>query len=138
MTEINFGSYAVIDEVAHPLEKEPSWTWTVKPITTKEELAISRFLQSGPITASSDGLTRTDVRTNIEIAMEEIALTFGGTTIPGPDKKTPVLAADASLDDIRALLKTMPIPLLDEIWAFVGVSNLKWGPAKKKEPDVKN
>jgi len=132
MSAVKFGSYAIIDKVTHKLEKEPSWTWTVKPVTTKEELAIARFLQSGPITASAEGLTRSEVRTNIEIAIEEIALTFAGTTIPD-EKGNPILDATADYDEVRAVIKTMPVALLNEIWDCVGKANLKWGPAKKKE-----
>ncbi len=128
----NFGQYAIIDKVTHTLELEPEWTWTVKPVTTMEELAIARFLQSGPITATADGITRNEIRTNIEIAIEEVSLTFGGTTIPGASGKKPALPEDATLNEVRNYVKTMPTELLNEIWAVVGKSNLKWGPMKKK------
>ena len=44
------------------------------PATAKDEVDIQVFLQSGPVTASAAGVTRTNLKVNSEIAVEELSM----------------------------------------------------------------
>jgi hypothetical protein len=128
----NFGKYAILTPVEHLFREEPDWTWTIKPILSGEELERSKFLmQKRSIT---EGGQRFELPpTWLEVAHREIALTFGGTTIPKEvDSKEPALAKNASVAEIEVFLKTMPQPMVMEIWDAIGVSYPEWGPATPK------
>jgi hypothetical protein len=131
---MNFGKYTIVDNLTHAFKKESEWTWTIKPPTSGDELEMSRFIYQNRVTTDGAGVTRQAPPTSIEIAYREIALTFGGTTIPGSDKQ-PILKPDASVLEVEACLRQMPHDLVMEIWGAVGDATLVWGPAKnKKEP----
>ena len=128
----NFGKYAILTPVEYKFREEPDWTWTIKPILAGEELERSKFLmQKRAIT--QDGQRFELPPTWLEVVLREIALTFGGTTIPKEvDSKEPALAKSVSIAEIEAFLKTMPQPMVMEIWDAIGVSYPEWGPATPK------
>ena len=132
---MNFGKYAVIQPVSFNFEEEPDWSWTFRPPTSKDELELQAFLlHSRSITVG--GRTETHPPTMMEIAFEEIALTFGGTTIPkfrredgewvATDK--PLLSDNASKQEIKKVLGEMPTEMVLEIWNQMGKLVPNWGP----------
>jgi len=124
----NFGQYAILDGVKHEFEKEPSWWWKIKPVTSKMELSMSKYM------ACVDEPGRR-ARAPMEIAFHEIALTFDGTNIPADPEKPvkdggdPIVKPDASAEQVEIVLGLMPADMLMEIWAAVGKSYPYWGPA---------
>ncbi|HMN11157.1 MAG TPA: hypothetical protein PKD55_02385 [Bellilinea sp.] len=121
---MNFGLYAVIDNATHHFEKMPEWTWTFKPTSSADELALEKFI-------------RAQDRAWLEIAWRELALAFGGTTIPTSETDpTPILHPDARMEEVEAKLKLMPLPMVVELWKALGKANPLWGPqlAPEGEP----
>ena len=138
----HFGSYAIISNVKHHFEHEPEWYWEIKPPTVTEDLIMANFMYGGPVTEMRDGLRHDDgVPTALGIAMKEVSLLFAGTSIPADPKKPvkdggePILKADDPPSRIEQVVKTMPTPMLMEIWKKIGESmpTLSWGPAQSKE-----
>jgi hypothetical protein len=127
---MNFGNYAILDTVTHYFEKEPDWFWKIKPVHSGLELERSKFLLHNRVIETADGVRRELPPTWLEIAYREIALTFGGTNIPVSDEDdTPVLAEDASIQEIEKFLAEAPQGLVMEIWKALGAAYPKWGPA---------
>lgn len=135
----SFGNYAICDPIVHPLAKDPSWTWTINPPTSGDELSMQRFLLQGRIEVS-DGVRRDFPPTNTEICHRELALTFGGTTIPADidkplaDGGKPVIAEGAKIETIEAVLRSMPHALVLELWDALADAVVGWGPARPKAP----
>lgn len=125
---MNFGNYAVLSEVAHEFEKEPTWSWTIKPIDMGAELAMSQFVSRDRYVIFPDGARAVRQITTEEIALREIALTFQSTTIPSDDG-APILPEGASVSEIEAVLATMPPSMVRELWNAVGQACPPWGPA---------
>ena len=133
---LNFGNYAILDPVVHHFEQEPDWWWKIKPADSGAELEMSKFLMHNRVFIRPDG-TRVDlVPTNLEIAIQEIALTFGGTNIPKDPKAKvedggdPIIPVGTTTEQIKAILVRMPHAMLMEIWDAVGEANPEWGPDK--------
>ena len=124
-----FEEYAILDPIEHEFEKEPGKTWTIKPPTSKEEITLSRFYAEGRITFI-DGQRFTYPWSNIEIAIRQLAMLFGGTNIPISEKnKNPVLKQDADIAEVEAYLGTLSTPVIKELWAALGKAVPGWGPA---------
>jgi hypothetical protein len=134
-----FGNYAMLEPIEYQLQKNPEWSWFIKPPTSGDELALARFINQGRVTISPEGTTRDAPPSWLEIAYREIAMTFGGTTIPKSlEDETPVLAEDAKLTTVEAVLKAMPHPLVMELWEAVRTHVPGWGPrAVEEEEDPK-
>jgi hypothetical protein len=144
---MSFGKYAVLQEVVHTFEKEPDWTWTIRPVTMNEELAMAKFTSRDLFVVMPDGARVARPITTQEIALREIALTFGGSTIPAVqeavdaevDKQTvhtsgvPLLPENAAVDAVEAALRTMPADMVLEIWKAVGEACPPWGPKPKED-----
>lgn len=127
----NFGQYAILTEVKHVFEKEPEWYWLIKPPTTKAELAVSQVLATDRTRMELDGMRVSLLPTTLEVAIREIAVTFGGTNIPTSEKDPePILKKDASWIDVEEILKEMPRAMIFELWNAVGEAVPGWGPAK--------
>lgn len=122
---MGFGKYAVIDNVRYSLKKEPDLWWEFKPPTAKEEVAINRFTQGDYIRTSINGIER-KVRSNAEIALEELALTFGDTNIMDDDKR-PILLPSDKMDKRREVIGTFPKELFYELWSALGEACPGWG-----------
>lgn len=123
---MNFGNYAVVDNVRYELEKEPNWWWEIKSPTVSDEIALARFVRSG----DEEGIGLL----NIQIAAREIALTFAATNIPqDPEKPVEdggksILKQGATPDEVEKVLEQMPPELLYELWGVVGRAVPMWGP----------
>ena len=140
MSDFSFGSYAIVDAVEHHFEKEPDWVWKIKPPTSGDELAMSKFLVQNRVEIGVDGTRREFPPTYTEIAYREIALTFGGTTIPKggkggksvEDGGDPILKDDARVEVVEAVLRKMPHPMVMEIWGSIADAIPGWGPQRPK------
>jgi hypothetical protein len=136
---MNFGNYSIVDKVSHTLEKQPEWEWVFKPVTSGIELQRSKFMLHNRVVAGPDGVRREFPPTWLEIAHRELALTFGGTTIPENIEKpvadggTPILSDEASIGQIEAVLQNMPQPMVMELWTALGESYPDWGPVDPNE-----
>ncbi len=140
MTDFNFGNYAIIDNVEHHFEKEPEWVWKIKPPTSGDELAMSKFLVQNRVEIDPSGVRREFPPTYTEIAYREIALCFGGTTIPKGGKGgkpvseggDPILSDSARIEQIEATLRRMPHEMVMEIWGAIADAVPGWGPQRPK------
>lgn len=140
MAEFDFGKYAIMDLVEHPFEKEPEWVWKIKPPTSGDELAMSKFLVQNRVEVDASGTRREFPPTYTEIAYREIALCFGGTTIPKGGKSgksiedggEPVLNENARVELIEATLRKMPHAMVMEIWGAIADAVPGWGPQRPK------
>ncbi len=128
-----YGSYAFISPVVYHFEREPEFTWTIKPITSGDELALSQFLSGDRIVLLPGGARVSHPAVNLEVAHREIALSFAGTNILGDDDK-PILVAGATPEEIEAVLKKMPHEMVLELWVAVGDAVPSWGPVKQVDP----
>src|SRR5512133_3261664 len=131
MADFDFGSYAIIDVVEHHFEKEPDWVWKIKPPTSGDELAMSKFLVQNRVEVDSSGTRREFPPTYTEIAYREISLCFGGTTIPKSNGE-PILKPDARVEQIEAVLRKMPHAMVMEIWGAIADHVPGWGPQRPK------
>ncbi len=136
----DFGSYAIIDVVEHHFEKEPDWVWKIKPPTSGDELAMSKFLVQNRVEIDPSGTRREYPPTYTEIAYREVALLFGGTNIPKGGKKgksveeggDPVLSSGAKVEQIEGVLRRMPHAMVMEIWGAIADAVPGWGPQRPK------
>lgn len=136
-----FGSYAVIDEVTHHFEKEQNWWWKIKPPTSGDELSIAKFLVQGRSEMGLDGVRRDYPPTNAEVMHREIAHLFAGTNIPASetaveDGGEPIIKKDASVEQIEAVLRQMPHPMVTELWDAVAEAVPGWGPLRQKKVNL--
>ena len=123
-----FEEYAILDPVSHDFEKKPEWNWKIKPVTTQDEIALSRYLMGGTFVVV-DGQKIPVPHTSIEIAVFEISTLFGGSNIPkGKKDPTPVLADDASREEVAAFVGAWPPTVTQEVWAALGKAVPGWGP----------
>lgn len=135
MTNINWGDYAILDKSKFFFKKMPGWYWIVKPVTGLLEIEYIKFLPS-----------RDDAQKPwVEIAIRQIALTFGGTNIPAgtdsvEDGGTPVIDTSMTVENIEAIINAMPIDMILEIWRMVGRANpgTMWGPARVEDEEAPN
>jgi hypothetical protein len=86
-------------------------------------------------------LSSEEYRTTPEICMEELSLTFGGTNFPAADSPTfdpadaafkPALAPDASAEQIKAFIDTLPPQIVIDIWEKLKEVAPNWGPRFKR------
>jgi hypothetical protein len=130
-----FGKYAVIENVRFYFANEPDLWWEIKPPTTGDELALTRFLTTGRATYTADGGVETEGGPSwLDILIFEIALLFGGTNIPDdPDKPLqdggkPFIKTDHTVDVIQAKLSFMPLEMITEIADKIAEHVPGWGP----------
>jgi hypothetical protein len=140
---MNFGKYAVLNTSRHHFELEPDWWWDIKPISSEEELDMTKFMSTNRYYTTRDGVRHEHPATWVEIAYREIALAFGGTNIPKDpkDPDVPVLAENAKVSDVENVLRKMPQEMVNEIWRAVGEANPTWGPGliiKQKDSESKS
>ena len=135
---MQFGKYAIADDVTHHFEKEPDWYWKVHAVTSGMELAMSKFLNHRRLISTPEGRAELPP-TSMEIAFREVALTFGGTNIPQDMNKSvedggaPLVPDNASVEQVETKLATIPRDMFYEIWSAVGEAYPYWGPA---DPNV--
>lgn len=132
---VQFGQYAILDNVRYHLEKEPEMWWEFKPPTAREEVAINRFTQGGSVKTSMAGIERKIV-TDAEIALEELSLTFADSNFEDENGKA-LFQPDMKIDALKALIATFPRELFFELWRALGDAAPGWGslPVKNKEDE---
>jgi hypothetical protein len=137
-----FSEYAIIDEITHHFEKRSQWWWKIKPPTSGDEIALSKFLNTP--TFKWDGTQRVEVPlSTIEVAHREIALTYAGTNIPQDNAipveegGEPLLKPFETVEMIEVALKEMPNTMIFELWKAVKQAAPTWGPADPKKPGEK-
>jgi hypothetical protein len=83
----------------------------------------------------ADGTRENLLPMTLEVAMREVAVTFGGTNIPTSETDpTPILQESATWEQVEDVLKDMPREMLSELWVAVGEAVPGWGPTKKNPP----
>mgnify|MGYP001056892004 CR=1 FL=1 len=135
---MKFGKYAVVQPVTYTFKEEPDWTWTFKPPTAKDELELQAFVTQGR-TITENGRTETRPVTPMEMTFEELALTFGSTTIPEYKQENgewvatdkPILKDNASPAAVKKVLSEMPTEMVLELWQALGEHVPNWGPITK-------
>jgi hypothetical protein len=128
---MNFGNYAILDDVKHVFEKEPGWWWMIRPPSTRDELQVTRLLATDQTRREADGTVSNLQVTTLDVAIREIAVTFGGTNIPMSETDpTPILKKGALLGEIEDALKEMPRAMILELWTAVGKAVPGWGPVQ--------
>lgn len=137
MAKVNWGKYALINEIEYHFKEEPEWFWKIKPVTSGMEIEYAKFLNTPRKIVDNLGDREEVGLIGIEIAHRQIALTFGGTNIPRHDDPSkPILKDDASIEDIEWILGAMPPDMVMELWEAVGDTYPFWGPAKSVEKDL--
>lgn len=121
-----FGKYAIFDNARYYLKKEPEIYVEFRPPTAMDEVKIQQFLQNGPVTASPAGVTRSNVRTNPEIAIEELSLLMVHLSVLNEDGKA-ILHKDMPVDARRDVIAGIPGELLWELWRALGARVPGWG-----------
>ena len=122
-----FGKYAILVPVTHYLEKQPEWYWKIKPTDTRGEMEVARLLSTERVRIDADGMRSKLYVTTLEVAIKEIACTFGGTNIPDAN-----LPDDATIEQVEELLRQTPRDLILELWEAVGDACPGWGPREKR------
>ena len=132
---MKFGKYALISAYTYTLEEEPDWQWVFKPPTANDELQLQAFMVQHR-TITENGRTENIPATVMEICLEELALTFGGTTIPKFKEvdgewvatDSPILEENASKSQVKKVLGEMPTAMVLELWKALGEHVPNWGP----------
>lgn len=132
-----FGSYAIIENVRFTFADEPEFWWEIKPPTAGDELALTRYMNTGKAIYTADGGMETEGSPSwMDILFFEIALLFGGTNIPmDPDKSVsdagkPFVSAKSAPHVIEERLKIMPMEMIAEIADQIAEHVPGWGPKK--------
>lgn len=120
MSDINFGDYAIADAYEYHFDKAPEVYWKINPVTSGHELQRGRFLMRSEYQRSA-----------LEIAHREIALLFGGTNLKTKTGEL-VLADNASIEEVEAVLAKCPPDMIGELWVAIGELYPKWGPIDPK------
>ena len=130
-----FGSYAIIENVRFSFADESEYWWEIKPPTTGDELALTRFMNTGKAIYKPDGGMETEGSPSwLDVLVYEIALLFGGTNIPADadkpvsDDGKPFISPKSSMSTIEAKLHTMPMDMLAEIADQIAKYIPGWGP----------
>ena len=130
-----FGSYAIIDAVRHYFKDEPEYWWDINPPTTADELALTRYMNTGKATIRPDGGMETEGAPSwLDILLYEIALLFGGTNIPADpespveDGGEPVISTKAKTETIQRKLGEFPMEMIAEIGDAMADAVPGWGP----------
>lgn len=127
--KIDFSGYAVLTDVIHGFQKKPGFTWTIRPQTVQDEIRVQQLInQNTRFIADEDGRRIPIPPTRIELAVFEIATTFGGTTLKTDDGEF-VIKSDAPLHEVLDLLHNMPTEMINELWIAVGKANPMMGPS---------
>jgi hypothetical protein len=127
---MNFGKYSVVDSLEHHFELEREWYWLIRPATSGDDLAMAKYYVDNTRSVIIDGKRVEQPPLWMEVMYREIAMLFNGTNIPKDPKKpnVPVLDNKASIQEVEAVLATMPEKMVEEIWKALGETNPFWGP----------
>jgi len=127
---MNFGKYSVVDSLEHHFELEHEWYWLIRPATSGDDLAMAKYYVDNTRSVIIDGKRVEQPPLWMEVMYREIAMLFNGTNIPKDPKKPNVSVLDnkSSIQEIEAVLATMPEKMVEEIWKALGETNPFWGP----------
>lgn len=130
-----FGSYAIIENIRFDFKDEPEFWWEIKPPTAGDELALTRYMNTGKAIYNADGGMETEGSPSwLDILFYEIALLFGGTNLPTDADKPvsdggkPFISEKSSMATIDARLRTMPMEMVAEIADKLAEDVPGWGP----------
>ena len=130
-----YGSYAILENIRFSFVDEPEYWWEITPPTAGDELALTRFMNTGKAIYNPDGGMETEGSPSwLDVLIYEIALLFGGTNIPAdPDQSVsgtgkPFISPKSSLSTIEAGLQTMPMDMVAEIADQIAKHVPGWGP----------
>lgn len=130
-----FGSYAVITNIRFDFADESEYWWEIKPPTAGDELALTRYMNTGKSIYTADGGVETEGSPSwLDILFYEIALLFGGTNIPADANKSvsddgkPFISTKSTTAVIEAKLQSMPMEMISEIADQIAEHVPGWGP----------
>lgn len=130
-----FGSYAIIENIRFNFADESEYWWEIKPPTAGDELALTRYMNTGKSIYNKDGGMETEGSPSwLDILFYEIALLFGGTNIPADadqsvsDDGKPFISEKSATSVIETKLKTMPMEMIAEIADKIAEHVPGWGP----------
>jgi hypothetical protein len=129
-----FGKYALIQPRRYYFRDEPELWWEVRPPTAGDELALTRFINQGKVTASSEGLTQEEVPTWLDIIFWQVARLFAGTNIPAnPDEPVseggePFVKESEPYNIVEEKLQSMPWDMVSEVADAIAEFVPGWGP----------
>jgi hypothetical protein len=135
-----FGKYAVIEGIQYPLEREPSLWWGIRAPTAADELTMARYIAANRFEKNRfDDIVEIDM-SNMEIAIQEIAILFDGTNIPWDPKEPvekggkPLVRREDGIDAIKTVISIMPADLVTELWIALRRASPSWGPSGPNQP----
>lgn len=130
-----FGSYAIIEPIRFNFADESEYWWEIKPPTAGDELALTRYMNTGKAIYNADGGMETEGSPSwLDILFYEIALLFGGTNIPADadkpvsDDGKPFISEKSTMASIEAKLRKMPMEMVAEIADKIAECVPGWGP----------
>ena len=129
-----FGKYALIEPRRYYFRDEPDLWWEIRPPSAGDELALTRYINQGKVTASAEGLTQEEVPTWLDIIFWQVATLFSGTNIPADvehpvsEGGKPFIEKDAEFGVVEARINKMPSPMVLEAADAVAEFVPGWGP----------
>ena len=115
-----------LDETTYEITLgEYTYLWRIKAPTFADERKLAALFGKRP------------VNTTWEIAADELALTFGGTTLPHASSPTfdpddpsfvPALKVSDDAETIKNYLNSIPTQVVREMWSKVKDVAPNWGP----------
>ena len=147
-----FSNYAGNSPVEYHFKRDPGLKWYIKYATAHDEHAMMIFATSAGIFIGTNGQPVTRYPNIVEIAWREIAILFAGTNIPAQEidqdlldacatqeevdklvTALPRLSNNATIDQVEALIGSMPQVMVVELWKALGEINPGWGPRKEEK-----
>jgi hypothetical protein len=128
---MKFGKYAVLDNSTHTFEKEPDWTWSFRPPTSKDEAAYGKWEYENYTEVEVGGEKKYLLPPWYERAWMQLSYSFGGTNIEMDGK--PILVLGAPQKEVYAVVTEMPFDMVTELWVALGEAYPFWGPQLVKE-----
>jgi hypothetical protein len=118
---VDFGKYAVVDNVKYSFQLAPEMWWEFRPATVGDEMEMQRWI--------AVATKREAAPTWIEVAHKQIAIVSVKTNIVDAG-----LEEGGSTAKFEELLRQMPIEMLGELWTALGDVNPLWGPPRPRTP----
>jgi len=122
---MNFGKYAVVDNVTYNFQEEPDFTWTFRPATVADEIEMQRWI--------ADRTNKGEAPTWAEIAHKQISMVSVSANIPDAG-----LENGGSRNQFEELVKQLPIEMLGELWQALGEVNPLWGPPRPRRSQTQD
>lgn len=129
-----FGKYALIEPRRYYFRDEPELWWEIRPPAAGDELALTRYINQGKVTASSEGLTQEEVPTWLDIIFYQVAKLFNSTNIPADVDKPvseggdPFIEHGTELGVVQERINAMPPEMVLEVADAIAEFVPGWGP----------